>query len=127
MAEKKGVIEDSDGKVVISEDVVAAIAGIAASEIEGLGGMKTSVSEGIVGIFGGKQKGVDTKLTDGTVTIDLNVAISYGQPIREVARKIQERVKSEVEEMTGLQVKQVNIHVRKIEFPEQELEEGTIQ
>lgn len=127
MAEKKGVIEDSDGKVVISEDVVAAIAGIAASEVEGLGGMKTSVPEGIVGIFGGKQKGVDTKLTDGTVTIDLNVAISYGQPIREVAKKIQERVKSEVEEMTGLQVKQVNIHVRKIEFPEEELEEGTIE
>lgn len=125
MLEKKGVIEDSDGKVVIAEDVVAAIAGIAASEVEGLGGMKSSVSEGIVGIFGGRQKGVETKLTNGTVTIDLNVAISYGQPIREVAKKIQERVKSEVEEMSGLQVEQVNIHVRKIELPEEEFEEGS--
>ncbi len=123
MAEKKGVIEESEGKVVIAEDVVAAIAGIAASEVEGLGGMRKSAPGGIVGIFGGRQKGVETELTDGKVIIDLNVAISYGQPIREVAVKIQQIVKSEVEEMTGLQVEQVNVHVRKVQLPEEAEEE----
>lgn len=123
MAEKKGVIEEAEGKVVIAEDVVAAIAGIAASEVEGLGGMRKSTPGGIVGIFGGRQKGVETELTDGKVIVDLNVAISYGQPIREVAVNIQQIVKKEVEEMTGLQVEQVNVHVRKVHIPEEAEEE----
>lgn len=120
MAEKKeGKLARGGGKVNIAEEVIASIAGIAASEVEGLGRMKGSVAEQVVGIFGGRQKGVETELKDDSVAISLKVAIQYGHPIHQIAQKIQTKVKNDVEEMTGLKVSSVDVYVQKLQLPEE--------
>jgi len=107
---------DDVGSVRISDDVVAVIAGLAASEVEGVVGM----SGGLVGDIGemlGKRslsKGVKVEVGDREAALDLFVILEYGIRIPEVAQRIQENVKRAVESMTGLNVVEVNIHVQAI-------------
>ncbi len=108
------------GSVRISDDVVAVIAGLAASEVEGVVGM----SGGLVGDIGemlGKRslsKGVKVEVGDREAALDLFVILEYGVRIPEVAQRIQENVKRAVESMTGLNVVEVNIHVQAISTSE---------
>ena len=106
------------GSVKISEDVVATIAGIAASEIEGVAGMSGGITGGIADILGMKNtsKGVKVEVGDKQAAIDLYIIVDYGTKIKELGEKIQENVKKTVETMTGLEVVEVNVFVQGVNF-----------
>jgi uncharacterized alkaline shock family protein YloU len=109
-------------RVSITEQVISSIAGIAASEVEGMSGLRGNVADNIKAILGdeGRRRGVITKEEDGKVHITMHVAVEYGYPIHEVAQKLQVRVKAEVEAMTALYVSGVDIFVSDLTIPEQE-------
>ena len=100
-------------KVRISEEVVATIAGIAASEIESLASMSGGLVDGIAGMLGRKNlgKGIKVEIKDNSVNIDLSIIMQYGCKMHEVAREIQTRVRDAVENMTGMEVVSVDVNV----------------
>ena len=106
-----------DSKVRISDEVIAAIASVAASQVQGVSAM----SGNLVGDIGNvimrkKSKGRGVKVSSGEkeVTLDLYLNVKYGTRIPEIAYKVQESVKKSVEGMTDLRVQQVNIHIQGI-------------
>ena len=107
---KETVRED---KIKISEEVIATIAGIAASENENLSSMSGGFVDGIAGMLGRKSpgKGIKVELKENLVMIDMAVVMQYGCKIHEVARDMQGRVRDAVEGMTGMEVAAVNISV----------------
>ena len=115
------------GHVKISDDVVAIIAGLAATEIKGVAGMSGGIAGGISDILGRKNlsKGVKVEVGETETAVDLYIIVEYGSKIPEVAWEIQESVKNAIETMTGLNVVEVNIHVQgvNIEKPTKEFEE----
>lgn len=129
VVKKEDVIEDADSNVEIdtnlniSEDVIGIIAGLAASEVEGIAGMTLGFVDGINQILGGNKKyskGVKIELEGKKVTIDLYVNVKYGVRIPDIAWAAQSAVKSAVENMTGLDVVAVNINVQGITFDKKE-------
>lgn len=110
--------EEPIGNIKISVDVVTTIAGIAASEIEGVSCMYTSFVDGFAQRLGAKRtsKGVKVDMSGNSVGIDLYIVVDYGVKIPELAWTIQENVKNNVESMTGLSVSCVNIHIEGISF-----------
>ena len=103
----------------ISEDVISIIAGLAASEVDGIAGMTLGFVDGINQILGSNKKyskGVKISLEGRKVTIDLYVNVKYGVRIPDIAWAAQNAVKSAVENMTGLEVSNVNINVQGITF-----------
>ena len=119
---------DETGKIRITDDVVAVIAGIAATEVEGVAGMSGGIVGDVAEILGRKNltKGVKVEVGQIEAAIDLYVIIEYGFRIPEVAWNIQEKVKEAVEAMTGLSVVEVNIHVQGVNIvkPAKVTEEG---
>ncbi len=113
MTENMQLDEQEHGEVNISDDVVGTIASIAATEIAGVNGLSGGIAGDLAGIFGKKNlsKGVKVSIEDNSVQIDLNIIVDYGIKIPDVSWQIQENVKSAVETMTGLKVKEVNVHV----------------
>ncbi|GAA0743483.1 Asp23/Gls24 family envelope stress response protein [Clostridium oceanicum] len=108
------------GIVKISDEVVGVIAGLAATEIDGIVGMSSGVVGGITQILSGKKnlsKGVKVNVGESSASIDLYVVVEYGVKIPEVAFKAQEDVKKAVESMTGLAVSAVNVHVQNVMIP----------
>ena len=133
VVKKEDVIEDADSNVEIdtnlniSEDVIGIIAGLAASEVEGIAGMTLGFVDGINQILGGNKKyskGVKIELEGKKVTIDLYVNVKYGVRIPDIAFEIQNRVKKAVESMTGLSVLEVNVHVQGVNLSEDNNEEN---
>lgn len=111
--------EETIGNIKISVEVVSTIAGIAASEIEGVSCMYTSFVDGVAQRLGAKKsasKGVRVDMTGSSVIIDLYIVVEYGVKIPELAWEIQENVKNSVETMTGMAVEKVNIHIEGISF-----------
>ena len=114
--------DDETGKINISNEVIASIAGIAATEIEGVAGMAGGVASDIAHKFGVKknpQKGVKVTVTPEGATIDLLIVVEFGVRIPELAWEIQENVKSSVESMTGTDVLSVNVFVEGVSFEKQ--------
>ncbi len=109
---------EETGNVRISDEVVAVIAGIAATEVDGVAGMSGGIVGGITEILGKKNlsKGVKVEVGEKEAAIDIYVVIDYGVRIPEVAGQVQENVKRAVESMTGLDVVEVNIHVQGVAF-----------
>lgn len=109
---------DETGSVRISDEVVAVIAGIAATEVDGVAGMSGGIVGGITEILGKKNlgKGVKVEVGEKEAAVDLYVVVDYGVRIPEVAGQVQENVKRSVESMTGLNVVEVNIHIQGIAF-----------
>ena len=105
--------------IKISDDVVAKIAGIAASEVKGVSSMNGGFAGGISEVFGKKNfaKGVKVQVGDKEVLIDLFVTVEYGCRIPDIAWEIQNKVKTAVESMTGLKVLEVNVHVQGVNMP----------
>lgn len=105
---------DEMGAVKISDEVVAIIAGIAATEVQGVAGMSGGIAGGIAEMLGRKNlsKGVKVEVGEKEAAIDLYIIVEYGCRIPEVSWDIQEKVKNSVETMTGLKVIEVNIHVQ---------------
>lgn len=111
--------EAEGGKINISNDVIASIAGIAASEIEGVAGMAGGVALGIAEKFGAKknpQKGVKVTVSPEGAVIDLLIVVAFGVRIPELCWEVQENVKNSVESMTGTEVLRVNVSVEGVSF-----------
>ncbi len=117
MEELTNVVDDM-GTVKISEEVVAIISGVAATEVPGVAGMSGGIAGGIAEILGRKNlsKGVKVEVGEKEAAIDLYIIVDYGARIPEVAWDIQEKVKTTVQNMTGLNVVEVNIHVQGVNF-----------
>ena len=114
----------------ISEDVIGVIAGLAASEVEGIAGMQVGFVDGINQIFGSNKKytkGVKIELNGKKVTIDIFVNVKYGVRIPDVAWAAQTAVKNSVENMTGLEVEAVNINVQDIIFEKDDKKEAKVE
>lgn len=101
------------GEVKIASDVVAVIAALAATEVDGVHSMAGNITNELIGKFGMKNlsKGVKIVMEDGIVRVEMMVVIRYGYSIPEVSRQIQERVSQQIENMTGLMVSEVNVRV----------------
>lgn len=104
------------GQVQIVDDVVAIIAGLAATETEGVESMAGNITNELVAKLGMKNlsKGVKVKVTEEGVYVDLTLVLKYGYNIPDVSAKVQDKVKSEIENMTGLDVAEVNIRVASV-------------
>lgn len=102
------------GTIKVSDEVVAIISGIAATEVAGVAGMSGGLAGGIAEMLGRKNlsKGVKVEVGEKEAVIDLYIIVEYGCRIPDVAWEIQEKVKKSVETMTGLSVNEVNIHVQ---------------
>lgn len=104
------------GEVQIADDVVAIIAGLAATEVDGVAAMYGNITNELVSKLGMKNlsKGVKAVVTEGCVNIDLALNVKFGYNIKEVSVKVQEKVKNAIETMTGLEVICVNIRIANI-------------
>lgn len=109
------------GTVNISEEVVAAIAALAVSEVEGVYGLSSSFTADLAELLGRKNmsKGVKLSIDDNVVTVECFVVITYGVEIPAVAANIQENVINAVESMTGLKVAAVNVDICGISAPKE--------
>ena len=116
----------SDSSVVISEDVVSVIAGIAVSEVPGVVDTAGGFAGGISEVLSGKKKlskGIKVEVGEKETKIDVNIIVEYGTRIPDVAFEIQNKVKKSVKEMTGLDVLEVNVHVQGVRTSAPEVEE----
>ena len=112
--------ENQDGTVSFATEVVATIAGLAATEVDGVASM-SSPSSGFADMFTRKNtrnftKGVRIDLEGNKVAVDITIVVDYGSPVPDVARSIQENVKKAIETMSGLDVRSVDVHVSGISF-----------
>ena len=103
----------SIGEVMIADDVIATIAGLAATEVEGVSAMQGNATNELVGKLGMKNltKGVRIKVTEAGVAADLSVQMRYGYSIPKTCKAIQEKVNAAIENMVGLTVTVVNVHI----------------
>ena len=111
----------SENNIKISNDVIEMIAGVAANEVQGVAEMTGGFAGGISEILSGKKnysKGIKVNINESTVIIDVNIIVEYGARIPNVAFEIQKRVKTAVENMTGLNVEEVNVHVQGVALPD---------
>lgn len=102
---------ESMGTIQISEDVVATIATTTALEVDGVGGL---MNANMADFLGGKKltaKGVRVELVEGALQVQLFLMIRYGSAVAEVAGKVQKSVFAALQDMTGFEVKAVNVHV----------------
>ena len=105
--------DENMGSVQIADDVVAMIASIAATEVEGVASMVGNITNELMSRVGMKKltKGVKVSIIDGKVNVDLAITIDYGYNIPETCQSVQSKVKAAVENMTGLDVDVVNIRI----------------
>lgn len=110
--DRSAMIDNSHIK--IADEVVGIIAGLAATEVQGVAGMSGGIAGGIAEMLGRKNlsKGVKVQVGEKETAIDVYIIVDYGTKIPEVAWNVQESVKDAVETMTGLTVVEVNIHIQ---------------
>ena len=121
MAEKRTTYKIQDlggiGEVHIADEVVAIVAGLAATDVDGVASMAGNITNELVSKLGKNlSKGVRVTILEGVVTVDLSLNIEYGRNILETSKKVQEKVKSAIENMTGLEVADVNIHIASVDM-----------
>ena len=104
--------------IKIADEVVTVIAGLAATEVEGVASMEGNITNELVSKLGVKNlsKGVKITVLEGVVTVDLTLNIEFGKNILEVSKKVQDKVKSSIENMTGLEVADVNIRIAGVDM-----------
>ncbi|MCI8893321.1 MAG: Asp23/Gls24 family envelope stress response protein [Lachnospiraceae bacterium] len=120
MAEDRKVYRiknDGLGEVQIADEVVAIIAGLAATEVEGVSSMAGNITNELVSKLGMKNlsKGIKVSVAEGLVHVDVALNIAFGFAIPDVSAKVQEKVKNAIENMTGLEVSAVNIRIAAVE------------
>ena len=121
MAEdRKGfkIKEDKLGDVKIADEVVAIIAGLASTEVEGVSSMAGNITNELVSKLGMKNlsKGIRVDVKEGVVRVDIALNIAYGYAILDVSSKVQEKVKTAIENMTGLEVSGVNVRIASVDM-----------
>lgn len=116
--------DDESIGINISEEVVATIASIAASEVKGVASMSGGFVGGLSEMLGKKTKGVKVQVGEKDTVIDINLTVEYGARIPDIAWEVQNKVKTQVESMTGLNVAAVNIHVQGVNLPKKNKQEN---
>ncbi len=123
MADNIQIMQDEAGaffgSVQIADDVIASIAALAAIDVEGVSGMAGNITSDVAAMLGGKnlRKGVRLEVDGENLKFTLGLTIAYGSNIPEVCRKVQEKVRTTVETMTGLNVSEVNINIAGMNTP----------
>lgn len=121
MSEQKNYVshQEDQGAIHISEEVLGAIAGAAAQEIEGVAGLATHMAADIAERLGKKNlsKGVRVSVQEDKAEVNLAILMAYGCKIADVAQAVQEGVRTAVESMAGLSVTSVNVNVAGMVFP----------
>ena len=109
---------DQVGDVRIADEVVAIIAGLATTEVEGVSSMAGNITNEIVSKLGMKNlsKGIIVEVMENEVKVDVAINIAYGYSIPEVSAKVQDKVKSAIENMTGLTVAVVNVRIASVDM-----------
>ena len=112
----------SKGEIKIADEVVAIIAALAATEVEGVASMAGNITNELIGKLGMKNlsKGGKVDVLEGIVTVSLALNLKYNYSIVEVSARVQEKVKNAIENMTGLEVADGNIKVAGVEMESQE-------
>lgn len=110
--------EDKLGEVKIADEVVAIIAGLAATEVEGVSSMAGNITNELVSRLGMKNlsKGIRIEVSDNTVKVEVALNIAYGYEIPDVSAKVQEKVQTAIENMTGLEVSSVNVRIVSVDM-----------
>lgn len=109
--------EDAMGEITVAEEVVAIIAGIASTEVSGVSSMAGNITNELVAKLGMKNlsKGVRVEMVENSVTVMVSIIVDYQASVPEVSRKVQEKVKTSIENMTGLNVAEVNVKIAGID------------
>ena len=110
--------ENALGTVQIADDVVGIIAGLAATELDGVSAMAGNITNELMSMVGYKSltKGVKTEIADGKVRAELALTMDYGYNIPDTCAKVQDKVKTTIENMTGLEVTDVNIRIAGVDM-----------
>jgi len=110
--------QTSMGSIRIADEVVRIIAGLAATEVQGVAGMSGGLAGGITEILGRKNlsKGVKVEVGEKEAAVDIYVIVDYGAKIPDIASEIQQKVKKAINDMTGLNVIGVNVHIQGVSF-----------
>ena len=120
MADGKEYISKAgeDGSVNISEDVISIIAMEAMREVEGFGSISNPLSKDLAELIGKKSaaRGVSVLPEEDSVSIDVFISVKYNYSVVQVSQAIQEAIRKSVEDMTGIPVKAVNVHVGSVAF-----------
>ena len=105
--------DDKVGAVQIADDVVAMIASLAATEVEGVSAMVGNITNELMSKVGMKKltKGVKVEIIEQVVSVDLAITMEYGYNIPQTCQAVQTKVKASIENMTGLEVSDVNIRI----------------
>ncbi|MEG0228526.1 MAG: Asp23/Gls24 family envelope stress response protein [Lachnospiraceae bacterium] len=114
--------DENLGEVQIADEVVAIIAGLAAMEVEGVASMAGNATRELISKLGMKSlsKGVKVDVLDGIVTVSLALNLKYGYSIMDISGKVQDKVKTAIENMTGLTVADVNIRIAGVDMQGEE-------
>ena len=123
MAESRktfNIKSDQPGEVKIADEVVSIIAGLATTEVEGVSSMAGNITNEIVSRLGMKSlsKGIQVEVSDNEVMVDVAINIAYGYSIPDVSTKVQEKVKTTIESMTGLEVAKINVRIASVDMGE---------
>ena len=115
--EYKIQLENNRGEIIVADEVIAVITGLAAMEVEGVASMAGNATRELISKIGIKSlsKGVKVDVLEDVVTIEATLNLKYGYNIKDVSVKVQEKVKVAIENMTGLKVADVNVRVAGIE------------
>lgn len=121
MTENMGNENTDKGSVKISNEVVAIIAGVAATQVKGVVGMSGGITGGITELLGMKNlsKGVKVEVGEKEASVDVFLVVEYNSNIAQVGREVQDNVKSAVESMTGLNVVTVNVNIQGVSVPKE--------
>lgn len=105
--------EKDVGVVQIADDVVAMIASLATTEVEGVSAMAGNITNELMSKVGMKKltKGVRVDVLENNVTVDLVMTVEYGYNIPATCQQVQTKVKAAIENMTGLNCTDVNIRI----------------
>lgn len=106
------------GEIQIAPEVIEIIAGLATVEVTGVAGMSGGFVGGIAELLGRKNlsKGVKVEVGQREAAVDVSIIVEYGNRIPEVATEVQRNVKRSIEQMTGLSVVEVNVHIHDVIF-----------
>ena len=121
MAENRNIIQiksDQLGEVKIADEVVAIVAGLAATEVEGVESMAGNITNEIVSKLGMRNlsKGIQIEVENDEIRVSVAINIAYGYNIPEVSAKVQDKIASAIENMTGLHVTEVNVRIASVDM-----------
>lgn len=110
-------MENTNVDVKIAVDVIAVIAGLAATEVEGVAALSGNITHDLIAKQNAKglSKGVNLDVNDKNVQVKLSLILKYGYDVKSVSTKVQEKVKNSIENMTGFNVLKININISGME------------